>query len=782
MLRTALLTALLVSSTLAQPMNPPTPVAEPFALHDVRLADGPFKDAQALDEKYLLSLDADRFLARFYDEAKLPRKAEPYGGWELQGVAGQTLGHYLSALALMYAATGDEAYKTRVDYIVSELARCQAQSADGYVMAVPEGRRIFAEVKAGKVETEGFALNGGWVPWYTIHKLFAGLVEAERTAGSKQAGEVVAKLADWAVGAVGDLPEDKFQTMLRAEHGGMAEALADVYALTENPKHLALAKRFTHQSVFAPLAAGRDELSGLHANTQVPKLIGYERLYQLTGDAPYHAAAETFWHTVVANRTYAQGGNSDHEHFFPPERTRDNLSTATAETCNVYNMLRLTKQRFALAPSRDSADFYERALFNQILGSQDPKRGMFTYFQSLRPGGFKVYSDPENAMWCCVGTGMENHARYGEAIYFRSADALWVNLFIASEAAWKDKGVRVTQTTRFPDEPTTRLTFAAERPTEFALKLRVPGWVAGEPTLKVNGASVEPRVEDGYAVVKRMWNDGDAVEWTTPMAVRAEALHAAPDMLAFRYGPVTLAADLGTDGLDGVQWYLGGHEQNKYKAHPAPDVAPLVGSTDELIARARPTGEPLTFTLDGFTLRPFARTHFTRYTVYFQTYPDVPTYRAAEAKVAAAREAARQLDARTVDVVRVGEQQPEVDHAYVGQNSFSGPGSAGPWRDARDGGFFQYTMSVDAVAANELRVTYFGSDGGPGRAFDILVDGTRVASVQLVADRPNQHYEVAYPIPPELTRGKARVDVRFASAGAGKTAGGVFGVRVVRGG
>ena len=748
--------------------RPPVLRARAFDLSQVRLLDGPFQAAQRRDGEYLLSLDADRLLSGFRSEAGLQPKGEKYGGWEQQGVAGQSLGHYLSAVSMMYAATGDRRFKDRADHIVSELAECQAANGNGYAGAIPGGRRIFDEVKAGKVETEGFSLNGGWVPWYTMHKLFAGLIDAAQHAGSDRAKMVVVRLADWANDTTANLSDPQMQTMLRAEQGGMSESLANVYAMTGDEKYLKLAERFTHRAVIDPLADGKDQLDGLHANTQVPKLVAAARIYELTGDAYYRDAANEFWTSVVADRTYAQGGNSDHEHFFPPGQSHEHLTAATAETCNVYNMLRLTKELFQLEPSRGAADYYERALFNQILGGVDPRRGMFTYFQSLRPGGFKVYSDPTAAFWCCVGTGMENPARYAEAIYFRSDDALWVNLFVASELAWKDRGVTLRQETQYPDEPTTTLTVGAKQPTRFALKLRVPAWVSGEPKLGVNGEPATPQIADGYATIDREWKDGDKVEWAVPMAVRTEPL---------------------TSGLDNVDFYLGDHAQKQYASAPVPDVPSLIGPAARVAASARRTGgdgDPLAFelpTADGgtVTLRPFAATHFVRYTVYWHVFADTAAYAAQHDRLAAAAEARRQLNARTVDTVRPGEQQPEADHRFRGERSVSGAAFGGHWRDARDGGFFEYEMRLDpAAAGHELRVQYWGGDGGGGdRVFDVLVDGRRIAAKSLHAEKPGAMIEDVYPVPVSLTNGKSHVVIRF-QAKPGKTAGGVFGLRLLK--
>ena len=766
--------------------------ARAFAPGDVRLLDGPFQAAQRRDGEYLLSLDADRLLSGFRSEAGLAPKAPKYGGWEGEAVAGHTLGHYLSAVSLLYADTGDERFKRQVDYVVAELAECQAANGDGYVAAIPGGKRLFDEIRSGDVRVtggDGSRLNGVWVPLYTLHKVYAGLIDARRHAGSDRAQQVLIGLGDWAVDTFGPLSDAQMQRMLESEQGGLNESFADLYAMTGEAKYLRLAERFTHKAVIDPLAAGQDKLDGLHANTQVPKVIGTARLYELTGDAHYRDAARQFWDEVVGRRTYAQGGNSDYEHFFPPGQSHEHLTGATAETCNVYNMLRLTKELFQLEPSRGAADYYERALFNQILGGVDPRRGMFTYFQSLRPGGFKVYSDPTAAFWCCVGTGMENPARYAEAIYFRSDDALWVNLFVASELAWKDRGVTLRQETQYPDEPTTTLTVGVEKPTRFALKLRVPAWVSGEPKLSVNGEQATPQIADGYATIDREWKDGDKVEWTVPMAVRTEPLEGAADEVALVYGPSVLAGQLGTSGLDNVDFYLGDHAQKQYASAPVPDVPSLIGPAARVAASARRTGgdgDPLAFelpTADGgtVTLRPFAATHFVRYTVYWHVFADTAAYAAQHDRLAAAAEARRQLNARTVDTVRPGEQQPEADHRFRGERSVSGAAFGGHWRDARDGGFFEYEMRLDpAAAGHELRVQYWGGDGGGGdRVFDVLVDGRRIAAKSLHAEKPGAMIEDVYPVPVSLTNGKSHVVIRF-QAKPGKTAGGVFGLRLLK--
>lgn len=520
----------------------------PFDLSSVRLLSGPFKTAQRLDARYLLSLEPDRMLHNFRVNAGLKPKAPVYGGWESQEpwvdirCHGHTLGHYLSACAMMWAATKKRRFRQRVDYIVNELEACQQTGGSGLICAFPDG--------AAQLENSLRGKRFIGVPWYTMHKLMAGLRDAHEYAHSQQALTVLTQLADWIADSSQALDDAQFQKMLDTEHGGMNEVLADLHAITGDRKYLRLAERFNHRALLEPLTAGRDTLDGLHANTQIPKVVGFARLYELTGNEAYKNAAHYFWQTVVARRSFATGGNSDWEHFFPVDEFRQHLHSAkTMETCCTHNMLRLTRALFLETPAAVYADYYERALFNGILASQDPDSGMVTYFQATRPGYVKLYCTPTNSFWCCTGTGMENHAKYGDSIYFHNADALHVNLFIASELNWREKRLRVTQTTHFPDEASTKLTVHADKPAKAALMIRHPGWCR-RVTVLVNGRTYAESEQPGsYIDVDRIWHDGDVVMVTLPMHLRLEALPNAPDIAALMYGPIVLAARLGTDGL-----------------------------------------------------------------------------------------------------------------------------------------------------------------------------------------------------------------------------------------
>ena len=461
------------------------PRAAAFSLADVRLLEGPFRQAQERDARYLLQLEPDRLLHNFRVNAGLKPKALVYGGWESAEpwVAirchGHTLGHYLSACSLMFAATGDQRFKQRSDYIVTELRDCQDAGKSGIVCAFPDGEAPLHDI----VDAKRFV----GVPWYTMHKIFAGLRDAYLYTNNPAALDVLVKLSDWAIAHTRNLSDQQFQRMLDTEHGGMNEVLADVYALTGETRFLTLAERFCHRALLVPLVQGRDTLDGLHSNTQIPKVIGFNRLYELTGQQDYGAASRFFWRTVVAQRTFATGGNGDREHFFPPAEFLQHLGSAkTMETCCTYNMLKLTRSLFALDASAVYADYYERALYNSILASQDPDSGMMTYFQPTRPGYLKLYCTPTDSFWCCTGSGMENHAKYGDSIYFHEADTLYINLFIPSTLAWREKGLTITQTTRFPDEDSTRLHLTSQKPINLTLNIRQPSWCRAM-TITVNG-------------------------------------------------------------------------------------------------------------------------------------------------------------------------------------------------------------------------------------------------------------------------------------------------------
>jgi hypothetical protein len=603
--------------TVAFAALPVIPAAR-FDLTQVRLLDGPFKRAQDTDHRVLLSLDPERLLLMFRVTAGIESWARPLAGWESPGseLRGHTLGHYLSACSMMYASTGDPALRARTDHIVAELAKCQGNLPaqgyhPGYLSAFPES--FFDRVDAQKPV---------WAPWYTMHKIMAGLFDTNVRTGNAQALEVLTRLADWVKFRVDRLTPEQMQGSLKNEQGGMTEVLANLYGVTGNPDHLRLAQAFNHHAVIDPLARGEDRLDGLHANTQFPKIIGAAREYELTGDATYRHIAQFFWQEVVLKRSYVFGGNSDDEHFFPLDQFAKHVGPVTAETCNTYNMLKLTEHIWSWAPSVQSMDYYERGLYNQILASQDPATGMFCYFIPTDPGRFKTYSTAEESYWCCFGTGMENHAKYGEMIYAHSDTALCLNLFIPSVVTWADKGLAVRQETSFPEEPASRLTISVRQPVMLDLKVRQPTWAQPGIIVKVNGETVTGTLADGYVTVQREWHDGDTVTLGLPMTLRTESLSRVPATVAFLYGPIVLAGEFGVAELPPSNQEA--RDQHDFLKLPVPAEPVLVGDVNELVPHLAPVADsPLTFKTQGLgrpadvTLRPFYQLHHQRYGLYW---------------------------------------------------------------------------------------------------------------------------------------------------------------------
>jgi DUF1680 family protein len=601
---------------------------EAFPLTDVRLLEGPFLEAQKRDEAYLLKLEADRMLHNFRVNAGLEPKAPVYSGWEsVQTWAdirahGHTLGHYLTAASLMFTSTGHEEMKRRVDYIVSELKVCQDAGKTGLVCAFPDKTEQIDNLVAGR--------RAVGVPWYTLHKIFAGLRDAHLFCGSTLARDVLVKMADWAGDITKGMTDDQFQRMLGVEHGGMNEVLADVYALTNDKKNLALAERFCHQALLTPLSEGRDALNGLHSNTQIPKIVGFERLYQLTGKPQYHAAAEFFWKTVTGTRSFVTGGNGDNEHFFPINEFARHLSSAkTMETCCSHNMLRLTRLLFVNDPAATYGDYYERTLFNAILGSQDRDTGMMTYFQSTRPGYIKLFCTPFDSFWCCTGTGIENHAKYGDSIYFRGIadgpqhDFLYVNLFIASALNWKEKGITIKQNTSFPEIGKTRLEIKADSQQKFALQIRHPRW-AETASLSINGSAAKVSREPGSLVaLDRLWRNGDVVEVEMPMKMRMELLSGTTDTAAAVYGPIVLVGALGHEVKPGEDLHVNERTIGSVFNEPI-DVPALEGTLADIPAKIKPAGAALTFKTEGIgrpgdvTLVPYYKMAHQHYNMYWK--------------------------------------------------------------------------------------------------------------------------------------------------------------------
>ena len=628
--------------------RPPTvkPQAQDFPLSSVKLLDGPFLHAMEVDKTFLLSIDPDKLLAGFRTQAGLPKKTEPYRGWEAINptnrytMAGHSLGHYLSALVLMASSTGDAECRRRADYIVSELAECQKAGGIGMLCAVPDSKGMFAEIAAGQIRSDHlFRLNGGYVPFYSIHKVMAGLRDSWLVLGNQTARDVLIRQMDWLASVFENLSDQQVQDVLETEHGGIMESAADVYAITGDAKYLTLARRLNHKVMFEPLARGEDPLTSrpparpVHANAQIPKVIGMERIYELTGEKEFGSAARSFWDNVVNTRSFVIGGHGENEFFFPVDAfpTRGLNSASGPETCNTYNMLKLSRQLWLVEPSEPVADFVERALFNHILPSQDPEQGGFCYFTSMRPGAYRTYCTATNDFWCCTGTGMENHAKYGEFIYAHAGDKLWVDLLVASELNWVEQGATIRLETHFPEDGKATLTFTLKQPRKFSIALRYPDWLKpGAMKLAVNGAVEKVEAKPGsYATVERTWKTSDKLEVEWPLALRTEMLPHSQEWVAVLWGPIVLAGEMGTEGLDRVNFH--GRSYTASRTLPVERFPVFVGTTNDVVAKIKPVaGKRMEFRSDGLaspaevTLAPFYQVHQQRYSVYWHLAERAP--------------------------------------------------------------------------------------------------------------------------------------------------------------
>lgn len=738
-----------------------------FNLSDVQLLESTFKKAMKADEAYLLVLEPDRLLAGFRINAGLAPKAKIYGGWESDGLAGHSLGHYLSAIAMQYANTKNPEFLKRANYIVDELIACQ-NARKGYIGAIPKEDQIWGELAKGNIKSGGFDLNGGWSPWYTVHKVMAGLADAYLYTHNKKALTSWINLANWTDDLLSKLNEEQLQKMLFCEYGGMAETIANLYAITGDKKYLTLSYKFYDKRVLDPLAEGKDILPGKHSNTQIPKIIASARRYELTGDKKDLTIANFFWKTVVDHHSYATGGNSNYEYLSTPDQLNDKLSENTTETCNTYNMLKLTRHLFAINPSATLFDYYEKALYNHILASQHHETGMTCYFVPLRMGGKKEYSDQFNTFTCCVGSGMENHVKYNESIYFRGSDnSLYVNLFISSVLNWKEKGLKITQLSGLPATPQTKLTLTTLKPLKLAIRLRKPHW-AKNASLQINGVTQKVMADaNGYFVIDRLWKNNDQITFTLPEQLYTEAIPDNPNRKAIFYGPILLAGVLGEkepDPIKGVPVFVS--TSNDPKAWiTTSDKQNLVFNTSKV-------GQP-----NDVKMIPFYETRNQYYSVYWDVFTP-ETWQVQQKVYDEQKRKQQELESKTTDLLRLGEMQPERDHNFTGDKLSMGEEHGQKWRMAGDGGFIEFTLKTSPEQNHTLIATYWGMDNR-GRTFDILVDNQKLVTVDINKFQQSKFYEISYPIPLEMTKGKDKVSIKLVPK-ARNSAGPIYGIRMVK--
>lgn len=723
-----------------------------FSMADVELFDPYTQNAFSLEVKYLKSLDAEKLLKGFCEIAGVESDATKYGGWETSAIQGHTLGHYLTAVSQAYATSGDEELKKIVDRIVEVLAECQNNDT-GYLAAIPESH--YEQIEQGNTA-------GTWVPWYSMHKILAGLVDAYELTGNEQALKVASNLGDWVYSRTSKWDSAMQTTVLNVEYGGMNDCLYQLYKNTKSEKHLEAAHSFDELALFDALYKGEDILNGKHANTTIPKIIGALNRYTVTGEEYYLQTAARFWEIVTQNHTYITGGNSEWEHFGEPNILDAERTNCNCETCNTYNMLKLTRELYKITGESKYADYYENTFINAILSSQNSETGMTTYFQPMATGFFKVYSSPTDHFWCCTGSGMENFSKLDDSIYYKSENSIYVTQFTSSTVNWAEKGLKITQKAELPN-----VKFAVEGSANAEIVLRVPDWCADTPTVTINGEEIKAKSENGRIRLSREWKNGDVIEYTLPMQIVAYDLPDNENTVAFKYGPWVLSANMGN------------REMNTTTTGVNVTIPLLDASLSDVLVIKEGTikkwlknvnknlvreGDTLNFTLNGtnqnLVFSPHYKQHENRYGIYF-TLADKNT-----------KIKENEADKYTViDSLPVANDQYEFSHNLKAYNSNTGNFKGLMFRDATPGGQFSYEMAVDNTVANYLAVKYYSGD--VGRSFIILVDNTVLTDVKLEDPNPNGFYDIYYKIPAELVEGKEKITVTF-KATPESYAGGIF--------
>ena len=762
-----------------------------FPLSQITLLEGPLKHARDLNIETLLKYDCDRLIAPYRKEAGLTPKAKCYPNWD--GLDGHVGGHYLTAMAIN-AATGNEECRKRMEYIINEIAECAEANYKnhpkwgvGYMGGMPNSQNIWSGFKNGDFRV----YSGSWAPFYNLHKMYAGLRDAWLYCGNEQAKTLFLQFCNWAIDITSGLSDEQMERMLGNEHGGMNEVLADAYAITHEQKYLDCAKRFSHKRLFTPMSQRQDCLDNMHANTQVPKVIGFERISELSGNEDYHVASSFFWDIVTGERSLAFGGNSRREHFPAKDACMDFINDIDGpESCNTNNMLKLTEDLHRRNPEARYADYYELATFNHILSTQHPEHGGYVYFTPARPRHYRNYSAPNEAMWCCVGTGMENHGKYGQFIYTHAGDALFVNLYAASQLDWKERGITLRQETAFPYSENSTITIAEGKGT-FNLMVRYPGWVhPGEFKVSVNGKPVDIITgPSSYVSINRKWKKGDVVNINFPMHSSLRYLPNEPQYIAFMHGPILLGMKTGTESMASLiaddsrfGQYAGGPKQ------PI-DKAPILINNDiaSIPSQLTPVpGKPLHFTLSTRTenkiegeLQPFFEIHDSRYMIYWLALTE-GSYKQYIDNIAKQEQERQALEASTVDKVQPGEQQPETDHQMETDESYTGNTNNVFYRDARNGHYFSYLMQTDGLTNLKLRLKYWGVGEWKSHEFDIYIDDVLLRSINNTGKyRISEFKAETYDIPATLLQDKKQVRVKFV-AKPNKQIGEIYEVRLIK--
>lgn len=758
--------------------NKHIPIWKAFSLSEVRLTDSYFQQAMERHKSYVLSLEVDRLVPHVRRSVGLTPKGENYGGWEKGG--GCTYGHYMSSCALMYASTGDEVFLDRLDYILSELKVCQSKAKDGWFLSGERGRKGYQDLLGGSLllnqpdETkQPWNYNHNGNSWYCIHKVLSGLKDAYVYAGREQAKEILIVLSDFIAEIANNSNSDLFQSMLAVEQGGMNEIFADLYAITGDVKYLKTSENFNHINVIYKIANGEDVLFGRHANDQIPKFVGVARQYEFVDNELYKKAAQNFWDIVLKNHTLAIGGNSCYERFGLPGEESKRLDYSSAETCNTYNMLKLSRQLFMFTGDMKYLNYYEHALYNHILASQDPDMpGCVTYYTSLLPGLFKQYSTPYDSFWCCVGTGMENHAKYGEAIYFSNDKDLLINLFIPSQLKDESTGLKLSLETEYPDSDTIKFKITEKGQFDGKIYVRKPDWLQSNFSVSINNRAINPIIKDDFVVITQNFKKNDEITLVFPRELYIDYVADEPHYGTIMYGPLVLAGELGTEGMpnDRVS-----NNRALRDAMPIKDIPMIVGdlnNKDKWFIQKE--NSPIHFNVKNgakqanISLIPYFKMHHQRHTVYWKIYSN------------------DDFEKRTkvlTDEVIIADERSEKIHNLKGENDsicwhdyFWAKNTQ--YRIAENGGWFSYDLKIDKKEINQYNLIcrYWGDEPSDNE-FDILVDGELLRTVNLQRRLFLTYIDDVYAIPLEWTKGKSKVNVRF-QAKENKKAGGLYSLKI----
>jgi DUF1680 family protein len=786
--------------------------ARPLPLGAIRVTGGPLKNAQDLTAKYLLALNPDSMMAYPRERAGLKRKAEPYAGWDgnAKNLTGHIAGHHLSAVSIFYRVTGDARFKARADYLVKEMKEVQDKRGDGYLGAIMtnepirDGHEVMAEVSKGDIRAASFDLNGLWSPWYTLHKTYAGLRDAYRYTGSAAALAIEVKFARWAEGILAPLSDEQLAKMHLTEFGGMNEVLVDLYADTGDKRWLDLSYKFEHRAFTDPLKRHQDNLSGKHGNCQIPKLIGSATRYGFTADSSDLVAAAFFHDRVAQHHSYATGGHGLAEYFGAPDQLSPRVDGRTCETCNCYNMLKLTRKLFAYTPDPSYADFHERTLFNHILASIDNEDGRTSYMVPVGRAVSQEYQDMQRSFTCCVGSGMESHGLHGDGMYYESDDTIWVNLFAPSTAKFSALPVALTMDSSFPDGDSASIKVTSTAAKAFTIAVRRPVWTGDGFAVRVNGTGLpqpsigtmhdagaggrrgapgnEAAQGSSYVAIKRTWKTGDVIELSLPKSLRLEATPDNKTVAAVMWGPLVLAANWGPraqgrgSGPSAATAVVGDRPVDSW-------VSAGGGAPGDFVARGvgRQVTNPSAPATD-ISLTPFHRTHKKTYGVYLDVVSEAE-FSSRVANFSAERERIRRMEAATVAYLQPGDADGEKNYGYASEPADRRADRTAGRTNRSGTGWFSYNMPVESLTDLALVVTYYNDLGLPPTTgnFQITVDGTVIGKFEPNATATG-FFDARYLIPSALTRDKARVTIKFeALTGTppGRIAP-VFGVRTVR--